>query len=304
MREKIAVIVAKDRQTFSEQEFLQEKIVSALERRPDLDVTVIPHLYDLAPDGPGIRFLRALRGDVIVLSWLYPRSVYWVLDAHGVRGRLGRTSSHREEEAGERPASREVPDRTIWCFDLRKYRQAEPCLAEIDRLVASKVLAAAQGGADGAMKVVEEKTRPRWYPVIDRDRCGECQECLNFCLFGVFGLDQDDSVVIEQPDACRNGCPACARVCPSGAIMFPQHADPGIAGDASAAGGLKLDLSQLFAGVDPLKVAAAERQKALARQDKQKAASPPNDKAGKNGNGAKKDGSLDELIDGVEELEL
>ena len=46
--------------------------LAGLEHRPELDVTVVPHLYDLAPDGPAVRLLRAIQGDMIVLAWLYP----------------------------------------------------------------------------------------------------------------------------------------------------------------------------------------------------------------------------------------
>ena len=72
-----------------------------------------------------------------------------------------------------------------------------------------------------------------------------------------FHLQMQDDLLIEQPDSCRAGCPACSRICPEGAIMFPQHSDPAIAGDAEASlAGMKLDLSQLF-GADPAALAAA-----------------------------------------------
>ena len=45
--------------------------------------------------------------------------------------------------------------------------------------------------------------------------------------------------------------------------MFPPHANPAIAGDATAPAGLKLDLSQLFAGVSAEELAAIERRQAL-----------------------------------------
>ena len=95
-------------------------------------------------------------------------------------------------------------------------------------------------------------------------------ECLNFCLFGVYSLGEEDAILVEQPDACRNGCPACSRICPEGAIMFPQHKDPAIAGDPKASRkGLKLDLSQLFGGANPAQLAAAERNRALAEKDRE-----------------------------------
>jgi len=81
-----------------------------------------------------------------------------------------------------------------------------------------------------------EAIEPRWYPIVDKERCINCFECLNFCLFGVYGVDRDERLFTEQPDACRDGCPACARVCPTGAIMFAKHLDPQINGEAIPSG--------------------------------------------------------------------
>ncbi len=70
-----------------------------------------------------------------------------------------------------------------------------------------------------------------WFPVIDYDRCTNCKQCLSFCLFGVFGLDADDRVEVRKPASCKTGCPACARVCPSVAIIFPKYDKPPVNGD-------------------------------------------------------------------------
>ena len=63
-------------------------IRSALSKAPGIEVSLIPHLYDLTRDHPAIQFLSELRGDVVVLSWLYPRAAYWVLQHNGVAGDL------------------------------------------------------------------------------------------------------------------------------------------------------------------------------------------------------------------------
>jgi hypothetical protein len=71
----------------------------------------------------------------------------------------------------------------------------------------------------------------RWYPVLDKSRCVECQHCFQFCLFGVYDLDADGHVRVTSPDNCKPGCPACARICPQSAVMFPlYHKDPAICG--------------------------------------------------------------------------
>ena len=92
-------------------------------------------------------------------------------------------------------------------------------------------------------------------------------ECIDFCLFGVYGVDRIDTILVEQPDNCRKGCPACSRVCPENAIMFPQHKTPAIAGAAGVGASLKIDLSQLFGapaeGKTAAEIAAIERDEQL-----------------------------------------
>ena len=104
---------------------------------------------------------------------------------------------------------------------------------------------------------IEEHPARRWYPVIDFSRCTNCMECIDFCLFGVYGIDSVDTIVVEQADNCRKGCPACSRVCPQNAIIFPQHKSPAIAGAPVDSGGLKIDLSKLFGAPDEGEDAAA-----------------------------------------------
>jgi len=60
-----------------------------------------------------------------------------------------------------------------------------------------------------------------WFPVIDAERCTHCRKCVDFCMFGVFAVDQNKVRVIK-PESCKTDCPACARVCPQNAIMFPK----------------------------------------------------------------------------------
>lgn len=294
MANKTTLVLSQDRDRRPEHQRLEKKILAGLEGRHDLKVMVLPHLYDLKSDGSGMEFLRSVSGDLLLLCWLYPRSAYWVLDANGIKGQLGRTTSLPEEEV-EEPA--DPRQRTIWCVDLRDEHRAEPVLEEIQRILSvirGGVAAAEASGSNGRPTYVDEATTPRWYPVVDYDRCGGCGECLNFCLFGVYGLDEQERIVVEQPDACRPGCPACSRICPAGAIMFPEHDDPAIAGDPKASHeGLKLDLSQLFNVANPKDLAEAERRRALAQQEKSRQDAE-----------ARKADPLDDLVDRVDDLEL
>jgi Pyruvate/2-oxoacid:ferredoxin oxidoreductase delta subunit len=78
-----------------------------------------------------------------------------------------------------------------------------------------------------------EKTDPwtPWYPVIDYSRCVGCRQCMDFCLFGVYSKGGHRAVEATRPSGCKTGCPACARVCPETAIIFPKYAHSPINGD-------------------------------------------------------------------------
>jgi NAD-dependent dihydropyrimidine dehydrogenase PreA subunit len=90
-----------------------------------------------------------------------------------------------------------------------------------------------------------------WFPVIDHDRCKNCKQCMNFCLFGVYGLSDEGQVQVQNPAGCKTNCPACARMCPAQAIIFPKYADAPINGDevtesAGAAGKPTPDLRAML----------------------------------------------------------
>jgi NAD-dependent dihydropyrimidine dehydrogenase PreA subunit len=70
-----------------------------------------------------------------------------------------------------------------------------------------------------------------WFPVIDYDRCKNCKQCMNFCLFGVYGLSDAGKIEVQNPSSCKTNCPACARVCPHKAVIFPKYSDSPINGD-------------------------------------------------------------------------
>lgn len=297
MNNPVSVILSEHRNADPKQAELQAQLTAALMARDDVELTVVPHLYDLEADGPATDFLRSIEGDMIVLAWLYTRGAYWTLRAKGVGGdfRDPRGDGDPGSQAEEVETSGSAPaDRAIWCLDLREGSGPDDFLGVIDRIAAG-----ATGRTRAPRTKPSEPFRPqpqaafRWYPVIDFQRCTDCLECLNFCLFGVYGLDRAESILIEQPDACRTGCPACSRICPEGAIIFPQHKDPAIAGDPRASvAALKLDLSQLFGGFQPAETATAERDRALAEAPPE---SPPE---------GKQADPLDQLVDGVDELDL
>ena len=105
------------------------------------------------------------------------------------------------------------------------------------------------GISGGQVEYIDEMPNPRWYPIIDESKCTACLECVNYCLFGVYAIGNDSRPFVDQPDACRDGCPACARVCPSKAIMFPLYEDRAIAGYEQASAD---DINDLINLVDQI----------------------------------------------------
>ena len=92
-----------------------------------------------------------------------------------------------------------------------------------------------------------------WFPVIDYDRCTNCMQCLSFCLFGVYGADREGHIQVQNQDNCKTNCPACSRVCPEAAIMFPKYKAGPINGDVVkdedlAREKMKVDISALLGG--------------------------------------------------------
>lgn len=92
-----------------------------------------------------------------------------------------------------------------------------------------------------------------WFPVIDYDRCTNCMQCLSFCLFDVYGVDDDQKIQVQNQDNCKTNCPACSRVCPEVAIMFPKYASGPINGAEVSEQDvnrekMKVDISALLGG--------------------------------------------------------
>jgi len=328
---------------------LEENVVAALLLEPGVEVSVVPNLYDLGPDHTGRLFLGSVAGDMVVLSWLYPRAAFWLLDRDGIHGHMGEVllkppadddEEKDAEEAAERPpaigAAGTIPDRHIYCLDLRDANKAEPYLQEVRRIAAecrdrrdakarAKAvnnpaiiqlgLAAGVSNGDAVPSALASFTPEamlaaagrRWYPVIDYDRCTNCLECLDFCLFGVYGVDSLERILVENQDQCKKGCPACSRVCPQQAIIFPEYKSPAIAGaDTGAVGGLKIDLSKLFGGdvADALSTAVSERDRELVNDGRDAvglAVGIPKRQAGNDGR--PKD-DLDRLVDDLDSLGL
>jgi Pyruvate/2-oxoacid:ferredoxin oxidoreductase delta subunit len=351
-RHRLTVVLSQAQGKHPVKRGLEESIVAALILEPGLDVSVVPHLYDLDKEHTGRLFLESVSGDMVVLSWLYPRAAFWLLDRDGIKGHEGESKlkpadvdedEDMEDEEENKPhgiGAVNVPDRFIYGLDLRDFNTHEPYVEEIRRIAAEcrvhreekeksqakpmfvelgmptingKDMPVGRNGnpshdvsrftADQLMQPAER----RWYPVIDYSRCTNCMECIDFCLFGVYGVDGLDRINVENQDNCKRGCPACSRVCPEHAIMFPDYKTPAIAGaPVGNIAGLKIDLTKLFGGdvKDALNQAVEERDRELVADGRDAvgmAVGIPKRQAGKE-QGAKDD--LDNLMDALDAMDL
>ena len=123
---------------------------------------------------------------------------------------------------------------------------------DIDELPVDGILALARSRQESQDAFPHGDWKP-WFPVIDYDRCTNCMQCLSFCLFGVYGVDDDNRLEVRNNDSCKTNCPACSRVCPEAAIMFPKYRSGPINGDQVNAADLnrekmKIDISSLLGG--------------------------------------------------------
>jgi NAD-dependent dihydropyrimidine dehydrogenase PreA subunit len=119
------------------------------------------------------------------------------------------------------------------------------------------------GGADPASlaeTILRESGPPTagpawkpWFPVIDYSRCTNCMQCLSFCLFDVYGVSADQKIQVQNQSNCKTECPACSRVCPEVAIMFPKYRHGPINGEEVKSDdvrreAMKVDISALLGG--------------------------------------------------------
>ncbi len=300
---------------------LEEDIVEGLLKEQGIEVTIVPHLYDIKADSSGMEALKNIAGNMVVCAWLFERPIRWVLDRNDICGHEGEVllttadddedEEEQDQEEKERVLdTRDLPDRKIYCLDFKASNKPRDYVNEIKRIRDEVVPVSLEEVIANGMTAnrFEEKGGRRWYPVIDYSRCTNCMECIDFCLFGVYGVDRIDTILVEQPDNCRKGCPACSRVCPENAIMFPQHKTPAIAGSNEAAASLKIDLSQLFGaptdGRSAVEVAAAERDEQLQLVGRDTVGLNVGIPKRHTGGCEKPRDELDALVDQLDELDL
>ena len=243
-----------------------DAVTSAL-RAAGLQFQPAGSIYDHYDYDPQIQSLREIVGDLIVLGWHFPRALKWTL-----------ARQHIEVNGASRK---------LHCIDIREMKPEAVCtlLKDISAGKASAIVDKLPDATGTGQQASEFTPRqrgeqaeqelappenaalsPRWYPVIDYDQCTNCMECMDFCLFGVYGVDHAATLRVSQQDQCRQDCPACSRVCPVGAIIFPKYqTNQTIAGARGGGdrGEVKLDLSSIFGKPKGRHQAALERDREL-----------------------------------------
>ncbi|MBN1442019.1 MAG: ferredoxin family protein [Planctomycetes bacterium] len=186
--------------------------------------------------------------------------VHALLEA-GFAVRCGPLDSARlDRDAGPVLVLGEWREGDVSISELRRgWLQAAPGYPERDlEIRALKGLDAASAAAIAEQIRRESGTsesaawRP-WFPVIDYDRCTGCMQCLSFCLFDVYGVDERSRPRVVHPEKCKTNCPACSRVCPEIAIIFPKYKAAPINGAEISGRDLerdvvKADISTLLGG--------------------------------------------------------
>jgi len=196
-------------------------------RESGLHFKAVPDLCGLAVEGKELPADYG-NGEPIRIVACFPRAIKWLLHAGGA----------------------ELPE-NVEILNMR---------SEGPESIIEKLLGAGDGKEARApedpgkgLEALEEKGEwVPWFPVIDYDLCTGCKQCMSFCLFNVFTLTEDGKVKVKNPRNCKTNCPACARICPEVAIIFPKYPAAPINGsevgpDAKKES-VKVDLSKLFQG--------------------------------------------------------
>jgi len=323
------VVISRGQSRNPQKRGLEQGIAEEIANIEGINVLTIPHLYDLPKNSDAYQKLTQIDGDFVVVSWIFARAAHWILDRNGIQGQVGEVKLGEPDEEDEDAEATSLqsdqsepvvdrvtdlyprPDRKIHCIDLKIDNDPQAFISEIKRILGKNASneETSLPIVGGQLVQVDEQTSRRWYPVIDFSRCTNCMECVDFCLFGVYGVDGAENILVEQPDNCRKGCPACSRVCPANAIIFPQHKAPAIAGaDTGGEEGFKIDLSQLFGAPDkkedPIETAARERDEQLLLAGRDTIGIDEQLKKRQADLNAGPKDRLDQLIDSLDEFDL
>ena len=185
-RNRLTIVLSQANSKHPAKRGLEESLAAALIMESGLDVSILPHLYDLDAQHTGRMFLESVPGDMVILSWLFPRAAFWLLDRNGIRGQFGESQikppENDDEDEDDKPsepkgigAAGVIPDRHIYCINLSDSNNYERIVAEIRR-IAAECRAVATAKVQPTMvqlgiPSVLDKSTPSRNPYFRRNNC-------------------------------------------------------------------------------------------------------------------------------------
>ena len=132
----LLVVVSQGQSRNPEKRELEETIATIAAGLPNTTSMVVPNLYDLAADSQSVDKMRNWSGPIVILSWLFDRAAFWVLDRNEIRGQLAEVlllnpdllnddeddddQEKEDEKAADRVTSISArPPRNIYSIDMR-----------------------------------------------------------------------------------------------------------------------------------------------------------------------------------------
>lgn len=212
---------------------VKEQVFAGLSQA-GLDMDVVDDLCGLAAQhDPRMQTWAQTPGLVVVAC--FPRAVRWLFHAAGAPfpgvssvGCAVHTFSPEQSVCTAHPTA---ANGGVRFFNLR----TQPAEEIVSLIADCGLKKASDANPQSEIRNSQSNWVP-WFPVIDYDRCKNCKQCLNFCLFGVYQLSPEGKVTVQNPAGCKTNCPACARMCPQKAIISPKYAEAPINGDESSMG--------------------------------------------------------------------
>lgn len=216
-------------------EATRRSVLAALENS-GVELVAVPDLCKLAADHDPV-LADLAQGENVAVVACYPRAVRWLFHLAEAKLRPDALLLNMREESAEEITKK------LFGEDYVLDPEAQPLNVP-----------------------VKEGDWLPWFPVIDYDRCVDCKQCLSFCLFGAYAEGDDGVPIVFQPDACKTFCPACSRICPEAAIIFPKLKEKPLNGaevsdEKMVRTNAKVNVEQ-FLGDDPYAALVERRKKA------------------------------------------
>ena len=194
-----------------------------------VEFEAVPDLCEMAARGDA-RLRDLASAPELTVAACYPRAVKWLFASAGAP----------------------LPETTTKVWNMRVETPEAVVEGVLNSGVRRREAGAVAAPEPEAQLAATSGWKP-WFPVIDYSRCTNCMQCLSFCLFDVYGVSADQKIQVQNQSNCKTECPACSRVCPEVAIMFPKYRHGPINGEEIKSDdvrreAMKVDISALLGG--------------------------------------------------------